>query len=483
VGITKAGGLAIGGILLVVMLFGVMNVTSLTALAAAVGQDAALGAVLGLTALEHKMLYRTLAAIAVPQYQAWVTEIVRALQQDPRTASQPHGVVAGDETQVAKRYGGQMAGIRTIFLHSTKVFTLGYDVASTHYADWDKDYPLFCGIYQPDAAKQAELDAAQRRTKLQIDRRKTADFIRWLQSEIAAGHIPQVVELTGHHLNQRLRQQVEELPLPWVGVSDRRRGYTLAGAAEPHKAKALLQRPLDHQWVELTDLGCQVAFLGPATCALGAVLLVVVEQLADAERYLYVLPPQDQASAIERLTLVLQRAQDGPPAGKLHLMLELLGLSRHAGIQAETAVFDRWYLVPWFIQEVLALGFTRVVVPAKEGFLYQYRGQDYELSALWALWQPPDFADVTWRGRAYRLRACPVQVHGLGPVQLVLVEVLKCQGTVLRRVALLCTDRRWDPLAVLKAYKLRWKIEVCYRECKQQHGFGQFHARTVNYRT
>jgi hypothetical protein len=479
VGLTKAGGLAIGCILLVVLLFGVMNVTSLTALAAAVGRDTALCAVLGITTLEHKMLYRTLAAISVPQYQAWVTEIVRALQQDPRTASQPHGIVAGDETQVDKRYGGQMAGIRTIFLHSTKVFTQGYDIASTHYADWDKDYPLFCGIYQPDEAKQAELDAAQRRKKLKIDRRKTADFIRWLQSEVTAGHTPQVVELTGHHLNRQLRHQLEqELQLPWVGVSGPRRVYTLAGARKSRKAKTLVQRPRDRQWIELTDLGCRLAVLGPATCSLGPVLLVVVEQVADAVRGLYVLPPQEQVQAVERLTLVLQRAQDGPPAGKLHLMLELLGLSQTAGIRAETAVFDRWYLVPWFIQEVLAQGFKRVVVPAKQSFHYQYRGHDYELPALWDLWPSQDFADVTCRGQPYRLLARPVQVNGLGPVQLVFVAVLDRHGTVVRRVALLCTDRRWAPLDVLKAYKLRWKIEVCYRECKQHHGFGQFHART-----
>ena len=479
VGITKTGGLAIGCILLVVLLFGVMNVTSLTALATAVGQDAALCAVLGIATLEHKMLYRTLAAITVSESQAWVTEIVRAVQQDPRTASQAHGVVAGDEVQVAKPDGFKMPGIRTIFQHSTKIFTLGYEVASTHYADWEKDYPLFCGIYQPSEAKQAELDAAQRRKKLQIDRRKTADFIRWLQSEMAAGNTPQVVELTGNHLNRQLRRQLEaELPLPWVGVSGRRRVYTLAGESEARKAKALVQSYQDRPGVELTDLGCRLVFLGPATCALGDVLLVVVEQVADAVHHLYVLPPQDQATAVEHLTLVLQRAQDGPPAGKLHLMLELLGLSRAADIRAETAVFDRWYLVPWFIQEVLALGFKRVVVPAKKNFNYHYRGHDYKLADLWELWAPQDFADETWRGRDYRLVARPVQVKGLGQVQLVFVEVLNDQGTVTRRVVLLCTDRRWAPLQVFKAYKLRWKIEVCYRECKQNHGFGQFHART-----
>ena len=37
---------------------------------------------------------------------------------------------------------------------------------------------------------------------------------------------------------------------------------------------------------------------------------------------------------------------------------------------------------------------------------------------------------------------------------------------------------RFAPLDVLRVYKLRWYIEVCYRECKQNHGLGHFHART-----
>jgi len=42
----------------------------------------------------------------------------------------------------------------------------------------------------------------------------------------------------------------------------------------------------------------------------------------------------------------------------------------------------------------------------------------------------------------------------------------------------MCTDLHFAPLDVLRAYKLRWYIEVCYRECKQNHGLTQFHART-----
>jgi len=479
VGITKRGGLAVGCILLVVLLFGVMNVNSLTGLSAAVGQDLALCAILGIHALEHKMLYRTLAAISVDQYQAWMTEILRTMQQDPRAASQSCGVVAGDETQVAKRYGVRMPGIRTIFVHSTRTFSLGYDIASTHYADWEKDYPLFFGIYQPDEAKQAEIRAAQRRKELKIDRRKADDFIRWVQSEIDQGNTPQVIELSGNQLNHTLCRKVEqELQIPWVGISGQRRVYTLAGEQEAQKAKALLSRDLDHRWVELTDIGCRIAFLGEATCSLGQVMLVVAEQMDDTVRQLCVLPAQQQDQAVDTLTLTLRRAQEGPPAGKLHLMLDLLRLSREADIRAQTAVFDRWYLVPWFILAVLTLGFKRVIVPAKKGFGYAYQDQTYDLPDLWALWQPNHFEAVNCRGRPYLLLSRPAKMKDLGRVQLVFVQVLSRKGLVVRRFVLVCTDLHFAPLDVLRAYKLRWRIEVCYRECKQHHGFGHFHART-----
>jgi len=285
-----------------------------------------------------------------------------------------------------------------------------------------------------------------------------------------------------------MRRQLEkELEVAWVGVSGQRRVYILEGERESCKAKDLLSRNFDHQWVELTDVGSRVAFLGEATCTLGRVMLVAAEQMDDAVRKLYVLPPQEKAAAVAQLTLALRIAQQETPAGKLHLMMELLGLSRKAGIRAETAVFDRWYLVPWFILAVLKLGFKRVVVPAKAGFNYEYQGQTYDLPELWGLWRPQDFEQVTCRNKSYRLLSRQVKmpalsaanVKDLGRVQLVFVEALNRKGEVVHRFVLMCTDLCFTQLDVLRAYKLRWKIEVCYRECKQNHGFGQFHARTL----
>ena len=478
VGIVKTGGLAVGCILLVVLLFGVMNVTSLSALAEAVGQDLALCAVLGIQALEQKMLYRTLAAITVTQYQAWMSQMVRTLQQDPRTASLPSGVTAGDETQVSKRYGAKMPGIRVIFLHSEKIFTLGYDIVSTLYADWKKHYPLFFGIYQPDEAQQARIAEAKECQQLKVDRRKADDFVRWLRHQVEEGKQPQVVELSGNQLSPRMRGELDDMGVTWVGVSDQRRRYTLDGETEEVKAKGLLARTVEPPWINLDDVGYRIAFLGTATCTLGQVMLVMVEHMDDAVRQLHVLPVQEKAEATALLSLVLSHTPDDVPAGKLRLMLDLLRLGRQGGIRSETATFDRWYFVPWFILEVLALGFKRVVIPAKAGFNYTYGGQTYDLPELWELWRPQDFENVTCRRRPYRLLSRQVGMKDIGVVQMVFVEELDRQGEVVHRFVLMCTDLRFPPLDVLRVYKLRWYIEVCYRECKQNHGLGHFHART-----
>jgi len=59
---------------------------------------------------------------------------------------------------------------------------------------------------------------------------------------------------------------------------------------------------------------------------------------------------------------------------------------------------------------------------------------------------------------------------------MVFIEELNRRGEAVHRFVLMCTDLRFAPLDVLRVYKLRWYIEVRYRECKQNHGLGQFHA-------
>ncbi len=174
-------------------------------------------------------------------------------------------------------------------------------------------------------------------------------------------------------------------------------------------------------------------------------MLVVVEHVDDAVRRLYVLPVQDKAEATSFLSLVLDHTSNGASSAKLRLMLDLLRLGREAGIRSETATFGRWHFIPWFILDTLALGFKRVVIPAKAGFNYTYDGQIYDLLELWDLWCSQDFVDVTCRSRLYRLLSRQVSMKDVSVVQMIFIEELNRKGEVVHRFVLMCTDLHFPP--------------------------------------
>jgi hypothetical protein len=479
VGIGK-GGLPLSTVFIVVLLMGVVGATSLFGAAQLLPTDAALCTLLAVSALDEKQVYRGLASISLAQYQAWMGQLLGALQADPRTASRPDGVVISDSTQVTKNSAHKIPGVHLLFLHSEKHFALGAELLTTHYADGDKDYPLFLAFYEPDAATVAARAADKARRAAEVDGRKPAAVLAYIAQQVAAGQPPTLVIVSGPRLTPTFTAKLTELPVPWLGVSDGRRTYTLTGQAASHTAKQLLATSQPQDWQEDADLGYRLADLGAASSRVGAVRLLLAEHMADGVRTLYLTPAAlSAAAALARLTLVLEQDQQQRDSGILQRTLELLRLSRSAGIRAETATFDRWYFIPWFIRAVLRLGFQRVVIKAKAGCKYTYHGQDYDLDQLWPLLAPQDFAPHVRNGRTYQLAALPVQLKGVGPVKLVFVRQPTRRGDKSLEAVLLCTDPGYANPQVLRAYLLRWRIEVCYREVKQEHAFGQFHAQDM----
>jgi hypothetical protein len=475
VGVFK-DGLPLGHIMLAVMLFGLLNATSLAGVVQEVNQDVVLSAILDIERLEVKQLYRGLAQLTVADYRAWMRRFLRELQKDPRTASRREGVLIGDGTQV-KRSHSQKRGraqrwLRIIYLHGEKRFGFGYELESTHYADTEKDYPLLAAIYEPGPEREAEQKAARERKELGLDLRRTADRITWLKHQVAQTEKPEWIELGGRDLNTRMRGVVEALNVPWVGVSGLRSVYRLKSRSKAQSANALLKSKRSRQWLDLPDLGYQLCWLGAATGALGAVVLLIVEHVDSSQRQLYVLPPQTQEEAIAQMTRLLERDQE-KEMGRLDLMLTLVDESLRADIRAETGVFDRGYMAPEFIRKVLALGLRCVIIPAKKGFNYIVSGTVYALPDLWALLTEDDFQAVTQGDRTYQVASQPANLNGLGEVQLIFVRQLsRRHHRVLRSFVLVCTDVQFAPAAALRAYLLRWKIEVGYREVKQNHAFG-----------
>ncbi len=478
-GIVK-GGLPLSTIFLVALLMGVVGAASLNGMTTLLPHDAALMTMLAIDILDEKQLYRGLGQVSIAQYQAWMGHLLGQLQADPRTASRPDGVVAGDGTQIAKPDAHKIPGIHLMFLHSEKRFVRGAEVVSTHYADNDKDYPLFMAFYEPDEDARAERAAQKARRQAQVDGRKPKEVLAYMGEQIEQGNRPELVVLSGPQLNNRFRQGMDERELRWLGVSDNRRVYTLAGQPEKQKAKTLLAKANPDDWETDADLGYSFADLGLADSSVGAVRLVVAEHMADEVRTLYVLPATvDIVEAISRISWVLSREQAKQEKGMLNLMLNLLRLGRQAGIRAETATFDRWFFVPWFIMAVMGLGFKRVVIKAKSGFKYVYKGEEYTLDALWGLLKKADFHDHTRGKMTYELASLNVKLKGVGAIKLVFVRQPTRRGNKTLSSVLMCTDTTYAARRVLRAYLLRWQIEVCYREVKQNHAFGAFHSQNM----
>lgn len=481
VGIYKDSGVPMSTIFMVVIMMGIMGATSLNNLAALIAQDATLAVLFGLEMLNEKQLYRGLGTVEIDQYQNWMKLFIKSLQADPRTSSRPNGAVAGDTTQVEKCYSHKIPGVHVIFLHSEKRFTRGIEAISTHYVDEDKDYPLFIDFYRPSEEAKAARQEEVARKKAGVDARKPQEVLNYLTQLVTQDQRPELVVLSGSRLNMRFRQGVEQLGLFWLGVSDNRRVYTLDGQDQKQKAKQLVESIKTDQWVIDTDAGYRYAFAGFATSSVGRVRLIVSEQIADGVKTLYLAAEDSDLSHVyEQLSNLLIREKGKQESGILVQMLELLKLGRESGIRAENATFDSWFCVPWFLKAVLELGFCRVVTKPKETFNYTYQGEIYKLSQLWYLLTHKEFEEHEYKGKTYQLAELLVEMSGLGTVKLVFARQLSRRGNKELQFVLMCTDSDCQKEEVLKIYKLRWKIEVFYREVKQHHCFGNFHSQNQN---
>lgn len=373
-----------------------------------------------------------------------------------------------------------MPGISWVFKASEQRVGLGYEVVSTCYADGDKFYPLFCDFRLPTPEEQKEREQARKRKGLGLDQRKITDVARWLEHQVAEGDAPELVVLAGNHLGHPLVSKSEALGLPWIGISARRRMYVLGTGRQARQVKsnALLKDDYQRQWHELKDEGYRVAFLGEATATtLGRVVLLVIECLADGERQLLVARPDKETVLLERVELLLAR-QAQTDNTKLHLMLDLLRQGREAGIRTETATFDRWFYAVWFIREVLALGFKRVIIKAKANIPYLYQGQEMTIEELKK--QVTAYRRAPGGEKRVKFASLKVIQPGLGRVKLVFVQEFNRKGKLTQEYVLMCTDPRYANDKVWRAHKLRWRIEEIYREVRQNHGFEEFHCRNFN---
>jgi hypothetical protein len=429
-------------------------------------------------------LYRFLGQVTDSMYLAWLGDIVRELQRDPRTATHRHGVVIGDDTTVFKS-GKKMPYVTLVYKSSGQRFGLGNIIVSVHYADWHKDFPVCFDFWRPTPQQIQAAQDKRDRKRLKVDQRKPDDVARWIAHQVKHGQAPDLAILHGAQFGPVVVGKCDELGLAWIAVGGGRRQY--AGVRPDGSricgvtAQGLLTRHYRaSEWIELTDVGYRVVIVGQADVeGVGRVSLLVAEDLADQECTLFVTRADCDEMILQRLELAVAQHADADTS-RLQVMLRLLKLARQANVQAETAVFDRWFYVTGFITQVLGLGFARVVTKTKRDIPYTYRGQTHTIGQLWRLIPAKRFRRQRIRGQWVKLASLQVRQEGLGHIKLVLVKELGAHNKILQRYALMCTDVTFHNDQVYRAYKLRWKIEECYREVKQHHGLELYHARDFN---
>jgi len=480
----KLKGLPAVTLMLVGLMFGVLNAHSLSDLTVQARSDQVLLGACYVQALERKQLYRFLGQVNDENYLSWLGEIVRELQRHPQTTTRRDGVVIGDDTVVFKN-GAHMPYVTLVYKSSGKRFGLGNIIVSTHYADDQKDYGLFFDFWRPTPAQVQAAKEARERKRLKVDQRKPADVARWLEHQVAQHQSPDLAILHGAQVGPVVVEQCETLQIPWLGVAAGQRQYVVVRPQRTTTTRGnahawLTRRYPTSEWVELTDVGHRALLVGQSTVeGLGQVMLVLVEDLTDQERTLFVTRPAEEAALWERVELALSQSADADSA-RLPIMLDLLRRTRRAGVVAETAVFDRWFYVTGFLRQVLALGFARVVLKAKRNIRYGYQGREQTIDQLARQIPAKRYRTKMHRGQRVKLATLRVQHGELGRVKLVFVKELGAHNRIVQKYVLMCTDPQFPTDKVYRAHKLRWKIETCYRELRQNHGFEEYHARNFN---
>lgn len=479
----KHKGLPLSSLYFLLMLFGVMNAASDANLFDKVNADPLLVEMLGLELLEKQQFYRTRKRLSEDQYDEWLKHTLEKLQEDPRTASRSDGVVIGDDSVMIKT-GKNMPDITIVYKSSEGYYGLGYAMPTTHYADEDKDYPLFGRLhYRSEDQKQEAEDRRLRRRK-KLDGRSLEDEIKWMDELVSQERRPEVVILRGTRLCSKLTNHCEDLNLGWIGISAKNRKYILENGKDKTARELLKTKPKNLKWKILNDEGIRMAWLNTAESnAIGTVSLALVDMMSEGERMLCVMSKEmNEDSGTELLKSMLNLEKGEPDKTKLHDMLELLKKSS-GFIRAETAVFDRWFHVPWFIGEVLEIsGLKRVIIKAKANRSYTMKG----MAGTWEELEKEikKYERQTVSGRDVYLARLKVSDPDIGAVQLVFVKeinIRRSRGNMVEEIgqcyALMCTDPKFKAEKVFQAHKLRWKIEEFYREARQNHGLGKFHCR------
>jgi hypothetical protein len=476
-GMDKHHGVEIEHIILVFLLFASYQATSVKDLQEKAKQDQALADILdGVEEITDRVLryYRTRHEEVT--LESLMDRFVEGTQRVPRFQSKVDGVLALDDSTIEKFGKKKMDHIAVVYDHCEKRFHYGFVVVSTCYCDSDKLYPVNFQFRIQTEEERRRSEEARLKKEAGIDFRTKGALEEWLDVLKSNGRLPTTYSMTGKFVNVANFKELDERELHWVAMAHERlplynqdgdkawdygtlKKKTLANKAEVVEGDGLWFYTKE---VTLKDYNPDVDFVVVTDIGGQEVATVVLQRLPHQQR-------------VARILEFLEREGE-PEATKLDIGVRLLERAKvNSHIKATTVAADSWFFVVWFVNLVLRIpGIKRMVSKLKVDQLVLYAGQWLQADQLWKL---PNLRFRHERQKHFKWARLLVDIDGLGPVQLVLVQELdkKRPWRIIAQYIIVCTDCDFGALQVVSAYKLRWGIEVFYRAAKQRFGMTQFH--------
>jgi hypothetical protein len=182
-------------------------------------------------------------------------------------------------------------------------------------------------------------------------------------------------------------------------------------------------------------------------------------------------PFKDQRSSAAR---DMRRAQEQT---KHQLLREMIPRALRAGFKAKYALADSWFGCKENVACCLDNDLTAIFQMKRGNLAYQYQGQSYTASELYAKVQ----RQMRPKNRRARYRTASLVVRlnletdDQQPARWVEVRLVFSAPVRANHaqtwVVFLCTDVTLSDAKILEVYALRWSIEVYFKEIKQNLGF------------
>ncbi len=482
VGIKKRNGVSAEDVSFIYSLFGAMDSKSIIDLSRHIKEDILLKTILAARSIQkdinNKVINRLLNSIGIEKYDSLLDEVIKASQTDPRTKSVSEGVVIGDDTNILKS-GKKMENISVVYDHSKGEFGLGYCLPTTYYADDVKDHPLFFGFRLKSDEEKKAAEEKKLKKELKIDMRSPRDVLKWVDNQIASEDNPPIVTLRGSSFNPSTVNELEQRGIiNWLGISAKNRIFTISNSKM--NVKKIISSAVESEYTVMEeDENHRLIIKKGEMKGVGKVNILIVNNIEEDITKVCVTRDIDENKSIDLLTIALDHEKEDDET-KLKLMLKQYARARECGIVAKNATLDRWYYVPWFINELIKLGYERVVIKTKKNMLYLHGGEKMIPEDIKKTIPREDYA--YHEKENVRLASRVVSQTGIDneKIKLVFVEELNTKGKVTQSYSLMCTDSDCENIKVFHIHKKRWKIEVFYRTAKQCLCLGAFHMRNFN---